>query len=1132
MKFRILGPLEVSDNGHEIVLAGSKQGALLAILLLHANEVVSSDRLIEELWGERPPPSAHKSLQVHVSRLRRSLGNGDANGSGGIVVTRAGGYLARVEPGELDLERFERLVEEGERALADGARERAVELLREALRLWRGPPLADFTYEPFAQTEIARLEELRLTAIEQRIEAELALGRASRLVGELEPLVAAHPYRERLRAQLMLALYRSGRQTEALEEYGRARQVLVEELGIEPGRELAELQRRILAQDPSLEGPGEAAAPEPLVDARERRRDRRPLLAAAGLLLLAAAVAATVLLISGGSDGDRAAPLTDDSHAVARIDPAEDKVIDVASVGARPGPLAFDRESGSLWVANLDDKSVTHIDARSRRVGRTIALGSAPGGPAAGSAVGGLAAGGGVLWVASANRTNPFVTVEKINTRFDTRERGLRVPASSAYGEADVALRDGSLWVAPSLGLLTRVDPRTGVVRRPRIDPRQSPSAVAVGGGHVWVADGEANTVTRIDPETGLTTAIPVGNGPASLAVGAGAVWVTLALDDSLAQIDLGTGSVRRTVAVGERPAGVAVGAGSVWVANSGDGTVSRVDPETGEVAATVPVGASPQDVVVAGGQVWVSVSPQTIGVAKPGGTARLESAADVSSTDPTGDPSALAVQIWYATGAKLLNYPDAPGPAGSRLEPEVAESLPARSRDGRTYTFRIRRGFRFSPPSNEPVTARTFKHTLERSLNPRMQGYAASVIDDIVGERAYAAGKARHIAGIEAAGDTLRIRLVRPAADFPTRISLPAFAAVPIGTPIDPERLSKVPSAGPYYVASQSPGQGVVLRRNPNYRGKRPHRLREIRLRVGVGQAQAAAHVRAGSADYAVDAVVPGNARRLARRYGPGSPAAKAGRQQYFVNRLLAVDHITLNTSRRLFSSARMRRAVNYAIDRRALARRGGISNSLPGTPTDQYLPPGMPGFRDARLYPSTPDLGRARRLAGGGRRTAVLYAIDEAPSSELAQIVKANLRAIGIDVRVKLLPAELMFERISTKGHPFDMVIEAWYADVADPANFLMLFDGNSIQRRANFNTSYLDDPVFNRRIEAANGLSGPRRYIAHGRLDLDLARSAAPWAAYANETSHDFFSARMGCQVYQPLYGMDLAALCIRK
>lgn len=232
MEFRILGPLEVLDDGRTVDVGAAKQRALLAVLLLEANRVVSSDRLSAALWGETAPETAQKALQVYVSQLRKALGKDR-------IRTRAPGYELRVEPGELDLDRFEQLV--ADRRLDD------------ALALWRGTPLADFTYEPFAQAEIARLEELRLACAEQRIEGALERGSHSALIGELEALVREHPLREKLRAQLMLALYRSGRQAEALETYQAARRALTEELGIDPSPDLRELEKAILRQDPSLE---------------------------------------------------------------------------------------------------------------------------------------------------------------------------------------------------------------------------------------------------------------------------------------------------------------------------------------------------------------------------------------------------------------------------------------------------------------------------------------------------------------------------------------------------------------------------------------------------------------------------------------------------------------------------------------------------------------------------------------------------------------------------------------------------------------------------------------------------------------------------------------------------------------
>jgi len=246
MEFRILGPLEVWDEGSEVSLAGPKPRALLAALLLHPNDVVPADRLIDELWGEDSPDDAAAALRVNVSRLRKTL-------PADVLTTRSPGYVIRVEPGELDLHRFERLVDEGRSLLARGVAADASVRLRDALSLWRGPALADFAYESFAQAAIARLEEIRLVAVELRVDADLALGRHDEVVAELEALVAEHPLREHLRMYLMTALYRSGRQAEALDVYQEARRALVDELGIDPSAALQELERAILRQDPALD---------------------------------------------------------------------------------------------------------------------------------------------------------------------------------------------------------------------------------------------------------------------------------------------------------------------------------------------------------------------------------------------------------------------------------------------------------------------------------------------------------------------------------------------------------------------------------------------------------------------------------------------------------------------------------------------------------------------------------------------------------------------------------------------------------------------------------------------------------------------------------------------------------------
>jgi predicted ATPase/DNA-binding SARP family transcriptional activator len=255
MEFRILGPLEVLNEGRRVPLQGSKRRAVLALLLLHAGETLSTDQLIDGLWGEHPPAGAAKTVQVHISRLRKALGSATGDSAAGTVVTREHGYRLDLAPDQLDAHRFERLLEQGRAELAAGRPEPSLRPLEEALSLWRGRPLADLAYEPFAQGEIARLEDLHLAALEQLVDAKLALGRHAEVVGQLEALIEQHPYRERLRAQLMLALYRADRQADALQAYQDARRQLVDELGIEPGERLRELERAILAQDAALMAP-------------------------------------------------------------------------------------------------------------------------------------------------------------------------------------------------------------------------------------------------------------------------------------------------------------------------------------------------------------------------------------------------------------------------------------------------------------------------------------------------------------------------------------------------------------------------------------------------------------------------------------------------------------------------------------------------------------------------------------------------------------------------------------------------------------------------------------------------------------------------------------------------------------
>jgi streptogramin lyase len=518
--------------------------------------------------------------------------------------------VLRVPPEALDASRFEALLEQGRRELAGGEAERAAATLRDALALWRGPALADLGFEPFAQSEIARLQELRLTALEARIEADLALGRHDSLVAELETLVAAHPYREGLRAQLMLALYRSGRQAEALETYRRARRTLSEELGIEPGPRLQELERAILRHDRSLEAPSPEALrtreEEGIETVRQQRRfpTRWALaLAIALVLVIAAALVAAARDLSGRAP----APVELVGDSVAVIDPGTATIVGEVPVGGRPAGPAVG--AGSVWVGNRDDNTLLRIDSRSLDVVRTIGLGVAPTD---------VEVGAGSVWVLSDRavlQVDPAIN-DVVGTVTLPRSTGGLGRWSHMEVGANAVFVCGCAHPGPP-GAVISIDPATRSV----VTVRGSPvGEIAYGEDALWAITGwELDTIERIDPKThAVVETIPLGRigeihgWRHRVAVGAGAIWVSA--PSSLWRIDSATKRFVASVPLGDSAEGsIAAGDGAVWVANP-RGIVLRVDPDSQTVAKSIPLGplvypADQWDALAVGeGSVWVAV--------------------------------------------------------------------------------------------------------------------------------------------------------------------------------------------------------------------------------------------------------------------------------------------------------------------------------------------------------------------------------------------------------------------------------------------------------------------------------------------------------------------------------------------
>ncbi len=574
MEFRILGSLEVVDDGRPVSIRRGKEQALLIYLLLHANEVVPSGRLIDALWDERPPPTASKILQNAVSHLRKELGDGR-------LLTRDPGYLLRVEEDELDLQRFERLAKEGRG--------------NEALALWRGPPLLDLREERFADDARRRLEEQRVAVLEDRIDDDLAAGRHAELVAELEELVGEHPLRERLQGQLMRALYGAGRQADALEAYRQARRTLSEQLGLEPGPQLQELERKILKQDPELAPPTPMRRPARLGAARSHRR--LAALGLAGAALIGAAAFGLAHAIGGGN-----APLVATPNSLAVIDPGRNRLVQVIPVGNTPRGVAVGRDS--VWVANSADGTLTQVDEEKVKVVKTIGIGA--------QATDVVEAYGG-LWVVTGS-DNSLVHVDP-RTGGDLGRIALSQDRSA--GANAVAAGRDAIWVATG-DRVVKIDPRTGSRVAGVRGVLRGVNDVAVGSDAIWFAD-VAEFVARVSPTTlSVNGRADLGVIPSALTVAYGAVWVTVpdpsAPRVALWRIDPQTVRVTQTTSIGPNPTFVptlelTAGAGALWVTNYDAETVVRVDPASGKVTSIIRIGGHPYDIAFGANRVWVTVS-------------------------------------------------------------------------------------------------------------------------------------------------------------------------------------------------------------------------------------------------------------------------------------------------------------------------------------------------------------------------------------------------------------------------------------------------------------------------------------------------------------------------------------------
>ena len=1155
IQFQILGPLEVRVDGTAVAIGGPRQRALLAMLLLSANHVVSRDRLIDELLDGAPADRAEQMLRVQVSRLRGALDAVD--GAPPRLISRAPGYVLRIEPGELDLHDFEKLLDRGHVALEEQDFERAAHVLRAAESLWHGRPLADLEFERFARIDIERLEELRLIAGEDRIDAELALGRHALLVPELETLVAEHPLRERARAQLMLALYRSGRQADALESYRAGRALLSEELALEPSPALRELERSILRHEVVLELPkrslpaangGDASTvaqppvPEASVNgggARTALRGSRNLWVLIGGTVALAVIAAVAAMLASSSSR----PLLAGADSVGMLDTVGGALRAVVNVGGQPGGIAAG--AGAIWETDTADDLLLQIDPATRSVER-IPVGRGPTG---------VAVGNGEVWVV--NQLDR--TVSAINPR------ALRVvdsfPVGNGAGAA--AVGDGSVWVANGTDdTISRINPRTGA--HAIIQLTGQPAGIAVGSTGVWVTNNSTGQLLRIDPATNqITQAPPIGNTPAGVAVGDGSVWVANTSDRTVSRFDPSTGNVTK-VNVGAAPVGVAYGAGAAWAADSLDGTVARIDPRSNS-ARRLRVGGAPNALTVAGTHVWTTVLP---GLATHlGGTLAAAVGPLYTSVGNSVDPAQWAGlsqwQMLSMTNDGLVTYRRVGGLAGSALVPDLATSLPTPIDGGRTYTFQLRSGIRYS--NGALVKPEDFRHELERVF-ALGNGYPQAFYTGIVGAQ-HCLGPldlngfrpARNRCNLDKGivpddeTNTVTFHLIAPDPDFLYKLAFPWADAVPADTPERSLGRSMPPATGPYMTQSISPGRGSgrggfppafgtwILVRNPRFHewsaaaqpSGYPNR---IVLTQGENIQRAVDAIEAGR----LHVLLPVPANRL-------TELATQYTTQFHSEPLGATFGAVMNTRVAPFDRLSVRWALNYALDRTAVV--GLAGGPLAAQPTCQILPPDISGYQPYCPYtldprPSgswqTPDLASARRLvaASGTRGMNVTFLVQPPdptnPTSAIGRYIVSLLDQLGY--RASLRVTAHLYPTLDDSRSHTQLGWFTWGQDYPGPADFITtLLSCRAFQpaNTNNLNDAEFCSPKIDAEIHYASVLEASDPGAASqawSAIDHQIT-DQAPWLAMYNPRLNIATSSSLGNYQYHPFYGLLLDQLWVR-
>jgi YVTN family beta-propeller protein len=1139
VSFWLLGPLVVTRSGDELVLGGRQQRAVLAQLLIEVGHTVSLARLADQLWAETVPHGAATTIQTYVSHLRDVLEPGRSRGERpSVLVTGAGGYRLDVDESRIDGAVFQRRIQQGVALLAAGENAAAADELRAALSLWRSDALSDLLDYPFVAAESTRLGELRLVGLEALADADLRRGRASDVIGLNQPLVAAHPLRERLHEQLMLALYRCGRQAEALEVHDRLVATLAGELGIDPSPAVQSLHQAILRQDARLDPPPPATNPTPATDptppaaaadtplptppasatqapsvarappeqVAQTGRPTRSRIRWPATVLVLLCMAALLTASRGLSRGSLGRPGLRGlkPNSVARL-VADGALRTAVPVGQGPSAVAV--SGGAVWITNEGSDSVSRVDEHDGRVVQTVATGAQPNA---------VTVSAGSAWVTNAADGTVSRISTSTNEVVDTIHVG-NLPSAIASG-------GGGVWVANGGDdTVERIDPQSDTVGRP-ISVGGRPSGLAVVAGTVWVTNGQDDTLSRVDAASGESESpVPVGAAPRGVTVSDGAVWVANSTDLTVSRLDASTGRVVDTIPVGDGPHSIAVTGHRVWVGNEYDGTVSTIDSRTDRVVKRIRLDSSPRGLAATGSAVWVAAQ-DSVGARHRGGT--LTVVADPVPGFDGVDPAATWIpEVFSIPYDGLVSFRRTSGPEGFTLVPDLATTLPRPTDGGRTYTFTVRRGIRYS--NGVELRARDLRRGLVRAL-----ALHTAYFYGILGARRCALHPHRCdlSSGVRVDDTAFRItfHLRRPDPDFLSKLSSHVFAIPPGVRPGAVHR--PVPATGPYMISGYNERgrlKRITLVRNRYFRqwsfAAKPDGYPDvIRWRKVIGSRKRIHDVVAGRADLVslLADFSPRQITSLARNHASlvhstDSPGT------YFA---------WLNTHKAPFNHVQARRALNFAVDRRAMVRVAG--GAMTGELSCQILPRNYPSY--VRYCPYTsrpsssggyqgPDLPAARRLVAASGTEGVhitLWSDAISPFLALDRYVASVLRSIGYPTRLRV---DTSRERRVTD----QLGMSWWSPDFPSPSNFwepLLSCSSDPRSDPAGYNEGGFCDPAIDRTARRALRAQTVDPALARRRWsEVDHALTdEAPWVPGPVTRYFTVTSPRLGNFQTSPVYG----------